>query len=102
MQDGESGRYILFTTNYCWPRHRLRMFIIEDSAGKKIVASDIFEHLNKIPGNPEFFPPDKYKQNNDGSYRAFEKHHYRIAYRFTDKVIRVLRVRHVSREPKEY
>ena len=33
MQDGESGRYILFTTNYCWPGHRLRMFNIEDSAG---------------------------------------------------------------------
>jgi len=52
--------------------------------------------------NPEFYGSDKYKKENDGSYRAFEKHHYRINYRFTDNVIRVLRVRHTGREPKEY
>ncbi|MBS1566856.1 MAG: type II toxin-antitoxin system RelE/ParE family toxin, partial [Bacteroidetes bacterium] len=46
--------------------------------------------------------PDKYKTNNDGSYRAFEKHRYRIVYRFGNNIIRVLRVRHTSREPLNY
>ena len=66
------------------------------------VAEDILKELNKTSKNAEFFPPDKYKLNNNGSYRAFEKHHYRISYRFTDDVVRVLKVRHTSREPKEY
>ena len=80
----------------------IRYIATDSPVNAEKVADDIFELLNKTPGNPEFFPPDKYKQNNDGSYRAFEKHRYRIAYRFTDEVIRVLRVRHVSREPREY
>lgn len=66
------------------------------------VSIDILKQLEKTVQNPEFFPPDKYKRNNDGSYRAFEKHHCRIAYRFHHKVIRVLRVRHTAMEPKEY
>jgi plasmid stabilization system protein ParE len=66
------------------------------------VSADIIKQLNKAIKNPEFFPPDKYKQKNNGSYRAFEKHHYRIAYRFTKDDFIVLRVRHTSREPREY
>ncbi len=46
--------------------------------------------------------PDKFKLNNDGSYRAFEKHRYRIAYRYQNSIIRVLRVRHTKLEPKNY
>lgn len=67
-----------------------------------IVLKDIVTLANKAITNPEFFSPDKYKENNDGSYRAFEKYHYRISYRFDSKVIRILRVRHTSREPILY
>ena len=45
---------------------------------------------------------DKYKISNDGTYRAFEKHHYRIVYRFGNNVIRVLKVTHTKMNPKEY
>ena len=55
------------------------------------VLEDIVMAVNKAVSNPEIYGPDKYKQNNDGSYRAFEKHHYRIAYRFSHNIIRVLR-----------
>lgn len=47
-------------------------------------------------------PPDKFKKNNPGNYRAFEKYSYRIAYKHTATEIRILRVRHVKQEPKEY
>jgi plasmid stabilization system protein ParE len=78
-------------------------YIASDSANNaEKVLADIAKQLSKAVKNPEFFPPDKYKKANDGSYRAFEKHRYRIAYRFTDNVIRVLRVRHTSKEPREY
>ena len=46
--------------------------------------------------------PDKYKLNNNGLYRAFELHHLRITYYITPDKIRILRVRHTSREPKNY
>jgi plasmid stabilization system protein ParE len=78
-------------------------YIGKDSVQNAVkVLEDIAIAVNKAIPNPEFYSPDKYKQNNDGSYRAFEKHRYRIAYRFNDNVIRVLWVRHTSIEPKEY
>ena len=78
-------------------------YIASDSiTNAEKVSEDILKDLDKALKNPEFFPPDKYKKNNNGSYRAFEKHRYRMAYRFTDNEIRVLRIRHTSREPKLY
>ncbi len=66
------------------------------------VSSSILKELGKTCQNPEFFPPDKYRLNNTGVYRAFEKHHYRVTYRIADNTISVLRVRHSKMEPKEY
>ena len=78
-------------------------YISQDSVQNAVsVLEDIVAMANKAITNPEFFAPDKFKENNDGSYRAFEKHHYRISFRFDSKVIRILRVRHTSREPKLY
>ncbi len=66
------------------------------------VIQEIAEAVQKATSNPEIYGPDKYKTDNDKSYRALEKHHYRVAYRFSKNVIRVLRVRHTSMEPLEY
>jgi plasmid stabilization system protein ParE len=52
--------------------------------------------------NPERHPKDKFKQENDGTFRAFEIFSFRVAYRFTEKEIRILRIRHVKQEPKDY
>ena len=54
------------------------------------VRSGIVEIVDQLPDNPERYPPDKYKENNPGNYRAFEKYSYRIAYKHTDKEIRIL------------
>lgn len=78
-------------------------YISEDSPQNALkVIEDIAVAMNKAVSNPEFYNPDKYKVNNDGSYRAFEKHRYRIVYRYKKGIIRVLRVRHTKMEPKEY
>jgi plasmid stabilization system protein ParE len=78
-------------------------YISEDSPKNAAkVIEDIAVAVNKASTNPEFYGPDKYKINNDNSYRAFEKYHYRIVYRFTKNIIRVLRVRHTKMEPKTY
>jgi plasmid stabilization system protein ParE len=66
------------------------------------VRDDIIALTRKLPSQPESHPPDKYKADNDGSFRAFEKHHYRISYRIREKEIRILRVRHTKMNPQEY
>lgn len=66
------------------------------------VKSDILLSTRKLTAYPEIFPPDKYRKNNDGSFRAYELHHYRITYRVTEKEIIIVRVRHTMMEPKEY
>lgn len=38
------------------------------------VATEILEIIRSIPDNPEKFGLDKYKMNNDGSFRYFEKY----------------------------
>lgn len=78
-------------------------FIAQDSKKQadKVVAN-IASAVYKAIENPEYYNPDKFKVDNDGSYRAFEKHHFRISYRFTATVIRVLRVRHTKMSINKY
>lgn len=56
----------------------------------------------QIPNHPEAYPLDKYKSSNDGSWRAFEKYRYRISYRILKDEIRIVRMRHTSRNPTQY
>ena len=92
-----------------WSKTALKQFefainyIAEDSIqNAEKVRTEILEKIEKLVLNPEMYKADKLKTNNDGSYRAFELYHYRIAYRFIEKEILIFRVRHTGREPKEY
>lgn len=67
-----------------------------------MVIDELILLADKLPDQPEMFPPDKFKKNNDGSWRAFEKLRYRISYRVTAKEIRIVRMRHTSRSPLQY
>ena len=66
------------------------------------VQKDILDIIGTLELYPEKFPLDKYKINNDGSYRAFEKHRYRVAYRVLETEIKIITIRHTSMEPIEY
>jgi plasmid stabilization system protein ParE len=66
------------------------------------VKADILTSTRKLAAHPEIYPPDKYRKNNNGSFRAYELHHYRIAYQITEKEIIIVRIRHTSMEPKSY
>ncbi len=66
------------------------------------VREGITKIIDGLPNNPEKYPPDKFKKDNPGNYRVFEKYPYRIAYTHTPTEIRILRIRHVRQEPKEY
>lgn len=66
------------------------------------VREEIIQITGSLSDNPKKYPPDKFKKDNTGDYRAFEKHSYRIAYKVTEEEIIILRVRHVKQEPQEY
>ena len=66
------------------------------------VNHDILSILNKLKDYPESHAPDKYKVDNDGEYRAFEKHNLRVSYRVVDDTIRIIRTRGVKQIPKKY
>lgn len=66
------------------------------------VKLDILASTRKLATQPEIHPPDKYRKNNDGSFRAYELYHYRIAYRVTEKEVIIVRVRHTGMEPLNY
>jgi plasmid stabilization system protein ParE len=78
-------------------------FVLADSyQNAEKEKNEILLSTRKLAANPEMFPPDKYRKNNDGSFRAYELHRYRIAYRVTKNEIIIVRVRHTSMEPKQY
>jgi plasmid stabilization system protein ParE len=70
--------------------------------GSETVQADIITEIGSLTIHPEKFPPDKYKTNNDKSFRAFELHSYRITYRYKNDEIRIIRIRHVKRNPEKY
>jgi plasmid stabilization system protein ParE len=63
----------------------------------KILAS-----IKELAGQPEKYPRDKYRLNNDGSYRAFEIYKYRVSYHVSPEQITVIMIRHTKMEPKSH
>ena len=49
--------------------------------------------------HPHRYPLDKYMKADDGTFRAFELHHYRIRYGVTGDQIVIIQVRHTSMQP---
>jgi len=77
--------------------------ILNDSYQNAVkVRQTIINSILSLPENPEKYPLDKYKTNNDGTWRAFEIYHYRISYRIKPDQIRIIRLRHTSRSPLHY
>jgi plasmid stabilization system protein ParE len=78
-------------------------YILQDSPQNAAKVRDgIIDLTLDLPKHPEKHPPDKFKKNNDGNWRAFEIYHYRISYRVMPNEIRIVRMRHTSRSPLKY
>jgi len=78
-------------------------YIIKDSLqNAQTVRDKIIELTIDLPKHPEKYPQDKFKHNNDGSYRAFEIYHYRVSYRIDKDHIHIVRLRHTSMTPLLY
>jgi plasmid stabilization system protein ParE len=67
-----------------------------------IVANAILASIDKAARFPEHFPPDKYKLNNTGSFRAFEIYSFRVSFYADADIIRIVRIRHTKQRPINY
>ena len=77
-------------------------FIARDSMqNAEKVRKNIVDKSNQLLKHPDKHSPDN-KKNNDGRFRAFELHHYRISYFIGKDIIRIIRFRHTGMEPKKY
>lgn len=78
-------------------------YIKEDSIqNAHTVLYQIIKKVDALYINPERYPLDKYKYDNNGSYRAFEIYSYRISYRVVESQIWVLRIRSTHQRPLKY
>jgi len=68
----------------------------------EMVRDDLIDATINLTKHPEKHPLDKFKTDNDGTWRAFELHHYRVSYRVMETEIRIVRMRHTSRSPLPY
>ena len=55
--------------------------------GAEVVEDGVLNAIVEASHNPERHPPDKYKRNNPGNFRAFEIHNYRVSYCYTNNEI---------------
>jgi plasmid stabilization system protein ParE len=70
----------------------------------KIVKEGILSKLNAIKTNPFICETDKLKDSLNKNFRAFVIYSYRITYQVKTEAreIRIIRIRHISREPLGY
>jgi plasmid stabilization system protein ParE len=66
------------------------------------LARDIFESTDILADQPEMYPLDKNKMENDGSYRCYEIRTYNVSYRIVKDIIRIIRVRYSGKEPRKH
>ncbi|SDC83540.1 type II toxin-antitoxin system RelE/ParE family toxin [Niabella drilacis] len=78
-------------------------YILKDSHQNAIkVRQEIIDAILSLTDQPDKHRADKYKTNNDGTWRAFEIHRYRVSYRVKNNQIRIIRLRHTRRSPQLY
>jgi len=83
--------------------HKAYLYILLDSLqNAEMVRDDIIDATIDLTKHPEKYPLDKFKTDNDGTWRAFEMHHYRISYRIMPNEIRIVRMRHTSKSPQDF
>jgi len=67
-----------------------------------IVGNALLDMIESLSLEYNNYPPDRFKKNNDGTYKASLVFNYRISFQITETNIYILRIRHTSREPKNH
>lgn len=83
-------------------RKAFEYIALDSLQNAQMVRDTLINETIELAQNPEKHSIDKFKKDNNGSWRAFEKHHFRISYRILKDQIRIVRMRHTSRSPLAY
>jgi plasmid stabilization system protein ParE len=83
-------------------RKAFEYIALDSLQNAQMVRDTLIDLTIDLSENPEKHPLDKFKKSNDGSWRPFEKHPYRISYRILKNQIRIVRMRHTSKSPLAY
>lgn len=75
---------------------------VDSLSNARKVRAEIVSTALQTCKYPEKNPLDKDKEDNDGSYRCFVLHNYRISYKIDLDKISVLRIRHTSMDSLKY
>ena len=67
-----------------------------------IVANKLLDTIESLSAQYNNYPSDRFKKNNNGSFKTVVVFSYRISYQITDTSVNILRIRHTSREPLNY
>lgn len=63
------------------------------------LEKQILDEISSLIYQKNIYQTDRIKEDNDGTFYAFEIDSYRISYRKLPDEIRILRIRHTSRKP---
>ena len=74
----------------------------QSKSAPKIIRDRIMNRLKGIKEAPYICSLDRFKINNDGTYRAFTVYSYRVTYSIKKNQINIIRIRHTSKEPLEH
>ena len=76
----------------------------QSTQAPKIIKEGVLSRLDNIKTNALIYEVDKLKDEPNKEFRAFVVYSYRITYQIktNPKEIRIIRIRHTSREPLGY
>ncbi len=66
------------------------------------VGNALLDTIEALSVNYNHYPADRFRKNNDGKYKAALIYSYRVSYYVGETSVRILRIRHTSREPLNY
>lgn len=101
----ESGIWIvIWSSTSIKNLKKAHTFIWKQSFSKEIadkVIHQIYTSTKPLKTNPYIYEEDRFKIKNDGSFRAYEKHNYRLTYKIFDdqKSVMIIRFRHAHMNP---
>ncbi len=99
------GKIVIWSNLALKHTEKIHKRVLKDSKSLNVadkVTNKLFSSSDVLENHPELYGLDRFKTNNNGTYRAYEVYSYRISYRVLKDKIRILRVRHTSREPLAY
>lgn len=67
-----------------------------------VVGNELLDMIESLSLKYNNYPADRFKKNNNGTYKAAIVFSYRISYQIDANQVNILRIRHTSREPLNY